>query len=117
MGLYEERTTHKDSSGVLQCTPDLRNIYFHVDKFVLFFHTLTVKCYEFSTTKHSLYHNFKWILYIDLVFRGWQFFYKILGTVIYINSDISKQLPTVNSSKLTFHSSQDTEYYSFLDLN
>ena len=43
MGLYEEsrglvvvgkahRPMHKDSSGALQCTPDLRNVYIHVNE-------------------------------------------------------------------------------------
>ena len=55
MGLYKEsrglvvvgkahRPKHKDSSGALQYTPDLRNVIFMSmkDVFVVFFHTLTV---------------------------------------------------------------------------
>ena len=84
MGLYKEsrdlvfvgkahRPMHKDSSAALQYTPDLRNIYFHVNErcirriFPYFNGKMLQICY--ATRKYSFYHNSKWILYIDSVFK------------------------------------------------
>ena len=88
MGSYEEirglfvvgkaqRTMHKDSSAALQYTPDLRNVYFHVNEGYIprIFPYFNGKMLQICNQQKQFLSQFQIDFYIDSIFKGYIYIY------------------------------------------